>query len=87
MAHTIQIKVLFFSTLRNITGTDEIVRQFEGTMPFTIADLLIQLYDEYPGLSEWDAQILIAADLDYVDRTHILQDQQEIAIMPPVQGG
>ena len=41
----------------------------------------------HPKLREWDGNILVAADLEYVDRDARLRDGQEVAIMPPVQGG
>ena len=45
------------------------------------------LYAEWPGLREWDSRIRVAVDLEYVGRDHPVQEGQEIAVMPPVQGG
>ena len=53
----------------------------------TVSALLDQLYQKYPGLQEWDAKILVALDLDYVERDAIAVAGQELAVMPPVQGG
>ena len=52
-----------------------------------IRQLLDFLYDRWPLLKDWSGKMLTAADLHYVDDEHILEDGQEIAIMPPVQGG
>jgi molybdopterin converting factor small subunit len=80
-----RLNILFFSLLRDVTGQIEIQRDFPtGT---SVADLLESLYTEWPNLRAWDGKVLVAADLDYVDRNSILTDGQEIAIMPPVQGG
>ncbi len=80
------LRILFFSVLRDVTGEEEI----EETLPETgcrVSDLLERLYGKYPGLKEWDGKILVAAEQSYVDRNTELSEGQEIAIMPPVQGG
>ena len=79
------IRVLLFSVLRDIVGGDSVeVELSEGD---TIADLLAGLYTRFPDLADWDGKIRVAADLQYVDRDHAIAPGQEIAIMPPVQGG
>ncbi len=78
-------KVEFYSVLRDITGAHEIeVNLPDGS---TIAVLLGGIFTQYPKLAEWDEKILLAANLDYVDRTHPIQPGEVISIMPPVQGG
>ena len=80
------VRVLFFSLLRDVVGAEEL----EWELPddgMTVSALLGQLYEKWPGLKEWDSKILVALDLDYVDRSTELSDGQEVAIMPPVQGG
>ncbi len=79
------IKVEFYSVLRDITGSHEIeVALPEGSI---VEVLLGGLYAQFPKLAEWDAKVLIAANLDYVDRHHRIQPGEVISIMPPVQGG
>ena len=53
----------------------------------TVRDLLEQLYAERPALGAHDNSILIGAGLEFVDRNYKLNPDEEIAIMPPVQGG
>ena len=78
-------RVLFFSVLRDITGSENITWQMpEGA---TVADLLESLYRRWPKLGEWDASLLVAVDLTYVKKTELLRPQCEVALMPPVQGG
>ncbi len=81
------LKVLFFSTLRDITSEEEIGLDLPDNESPTVADLLEHLYIVYPMLREWHDQILIAIDHEYAERTQILAEGQEIAVMPPVQGG
>jgi len=81
------VRILFFSLLRDITGAEEIERTFEGRGSMTVQELLDTLYGEWPGLKKWDGKILVAADLDYIGRDGVIKGGQEVAIMPPVQGG
>ncbi len=77
--------VQFFSQLKEIAGTGELVLDLPESA--TVADLLRQLYQRFPGLEKWDRNILVGAGLDFVSRDHVLQPNDQIAIMPPVQGG
>ncbi len=75
----------FFSRLKDIAGSSEIeVEVKDGS---TIDDLLGQLYARSPRLRDWDNNILIGAGVEFVERSHVLQPDEQIAIMPPVQGG
>lgn len=81
------VNVLFFSTLQQLTGRRESRRQFDGRSEITVAEALEALYGDFPELRRWDAQILVAVDLNYARREDTVRDGQELAIMPPVQGG
>lgn len=80
-----KIRVLFFSILRDITGSEEV--EWSLSAPATVNDLLNDLYQRWPALHEWDGSLLIAVDLAYVKRGESLHDGAEVALMPPVQGG
>lgn len=80
-----RIKAEFFSQLKELAGSNErIVELPEGS---TVGDLLIHLYQEYPALKNWDANLLVGAGVDFVERDRRLEPDESIAIMPPVQGG
>ena len=80
-----RIKVQFFSQLKEIAGTNELALDLpDGS---TVADLLAHLYERFPKLEKWDASILVGIGVDFVDRNHVIQSHDQIAIMPPVQGG
>jgi molybdopterin converting factor small subunit len=53
----------------------------------TVRDLLEKIYAHQPALRLHDKSILIGAGVEFVDRNHKLKPGEEIAIMPPVQGG
>ena len=80
-----KIRAQFFAQLRDVTGVSEMtVELSEGA---TVADLLAKLYEEAPVLRSWDKNILVGAGVEFVDRQHVLVPNDEIAVMPPVQGG
>jgi len=81
----VQIRVQFFSQLKEITGAaDRTIDLPDGA---TVEELLGQLYRSHPPLQKWDKNILIGAGVEFVERDYRIQPDDEIAIMPPVQGG
>ena len=79
------VRVQFFSHLKDIVGASEL--QLSPEPGATAGQLLVELYERYPKLRDWDSSILIGAGVDFVDRDYVLRSDDEIAIMPPVQGG
>jgi molybdopterin converting factor small subunit len=80
-----KIQVQFFSRLRDLAGHSQIeVDTPEGT---NAADLLAMLYDQAPALREWDKSILVASGVEFVGRDYVLKPDDQISVMPPVQGG
>ncbi len=80
-----RITAQFFSQLRDIADADELALDLpDGS---TAADLLAHLYERFPKLQKWDASILVGIGVDFVDRNRVIQSHDQIAIMPPVQGG
>lgn len=82
-----KVRILFFSILQDLVGANEIEQALSVDREWTVSDLLEKLYQEYEGLREWDGKILVAVEKEYVDRARVLVDGEEIAVMPPVQGG
>lgn len=81
-----KVTVLFFSIFREMTGTGE--RFLEIAAPgATVGDALAILFGEYAELRLWNEKMLLAVNCEYVDAKTPLQDGDEIALMPPVQGG
>jgi molybdopterin converting factor small subunit len=52
-----------------------------------VSDLLENIYAKFPALRAHDKSILVSAGVEFIDRDYQLKDGDEIAIMPPVQGG
>ena len=80
-----KVRVQFYAQLRDLIG----IRELELELPqrATVRELLEQIYAQQPALRAHDKSILIAAGLEFVDRNYNLQTGEEMAIMPPVQGG
>ena len=80
-----KLPVQFFSGLREVVGQPAI--EVELPAGATVADLLAQLYRQIPALETWDGSLLIGAGVEFVRRDYVLQPGDDIALMPPVQGG
>ncbi len=79
------MKVQFFSQLKEIVGASELTLDLsDGT---SVAELLARLYRDFPALVAWDRNLLVGVGVDFVGRDHQLGPNDEVAIMPPVQGG
>jgi MoaE-MoaD fusion protein len=80
-----RIRVQFFSRLRDLAGQPEL--ELEVPEGAKIVDLLGTLYTRTPSLREWDRSILVASGVEFVGREYVLKPDDQISIMPPVQGG
>jgi molybdopterin converting factor small subunit len=80
-----KVHVQFFSRLRELAGRSEM--DLDVSAGDTAADLLDLLYSQTPALREWDKSILVASGVEFVGRDYVLKPDDQISIMPPVQGG
>jgi MoaD family protein len=80
-----RVRVQFYAQLHDLIGMRELeVDLSDGA---SVRELLDQIYAKQPALRSHDKSILIGAGLEFVDRNYKLKPGEEIAIMPPVQGG
>jgi MoaD family protein len=79
------VRVQLYAQLRDAAGTQEL--DVDLALGATVADLLEKIYAKAPSLRSRDKSILIGAGVKFVDRNYELKPGEEIAIMPPVQGG
>ncbi|MBI3785144.1 MAG: molybdopterin converting factor subunit 1 [Deltaproteobacteria bacterium] len=79
------IRLLYFASLR------ERLRRREGSCTLgagaTVEDLWQELCREYPQLVPLAGAIRFSVNLEYVERHHVLSDNDEVALIPPVSGG
>jgi len=80
-----KLHVRFYSQLRDLAGTQEADVDLRNSA--AVSDLLENLYAKFPVLRAHDKNILVAAGVEFVDRNYKLKPDDEISIMPPVQGG
>jgi sulfur-carrier protein len=81
----VKVHVQFFSRLRDLVGASEM--ELEVPERTTAAELLEMVYARTPALRDWDKSILVAAGVEFVERNYVVKTDDEISIMPPVQGG
>jgi molybdopterin converting factor small subunit len=84
----ITLKVKSFAILREIIGEEQmtlqIPRKEEGT---TVADLRIKILETYPEISAQKIPMGIAVNAKIVHDKSIINDFDEIALLPPISGG
>ena len=80
-----KVRVQFYAQLCDLIGIREV--DVELAENATVRDLLEEIYAQQPALRSHDKSILIGAGVEFVDRNYELKPNEEIAIMPPVQGG
>jgi len=79
------VRIKFYAQLRELIGIHEL--ELELPQGATVSQLLERIYAQKPALRAHDKSILIGAGLEFVDRNYKPNPGEEIAIMPPVQGG
>jgi molybdopterin converting factor subunit 1 len=76
----VRVKVRLFAGLRERSGVAE--RELELPDDAQVADAWAEL-----GLGDEPTGLLYAVNRRYVDREHVLDDGDELALIPPVSGG
>jgi MoaD family protein len=80
-----KVRVQFYAQLRDLAGVQTL--DVDLADDARVSELLETIYGRFPALRNHDKGILIGVNLEFVDRIYKLQPSDEIAIMPPVQGG
>ncbi|GAA0671004.1 molybdopterin converting factor subunit 1 [Streptomyces sp. NPDC005202] len=80
-----QISVLYFGALREqLARTAETVVLPDGS---TLQCLIDVLHDKYPELARVKRMVKVAVNEDFMSSEHVLEDGDEIALLPPIAGG
>jgi MoaE-MoaD fusion protein len=79
------VKLLFFATLKDIVGTQQL--QLDVPDGVTVNDLWERLESSYPRLRPYRSIALTSVNEEYADRGAAICEGDEVAIFPPVSGG
>jgi molybdopterin synthase sulfur carrier subunit len=79
-----KVKVLYFSQVKDKVGKNEEEVEFEGK---TLKDLVDVLVNKYPNIEDILKRSMFAVNESYETMDYNLQDNDMIAIIPPVSGG
>jgi len=79
-----KVKVLYFSQVKDKVGKNEEEIEFEGK---TLKDLVDVLVNKYPDIKDILKRSMFAVNESYETMDYNLQDNDMIAIIPPVSGG
>jgi molybdopterin converting factor small subunit len=79
------VQVTFYSYFKDLTGVARTSEALpEGS---TLADLYHRLILHFPKLERMQKSTLMAVGVDYQGRDYVLQEGDEVSLVPPVQGG
>jgi molybdopterin converting factor small subunit len=80
-----KVHAQFYAQLRNAAGCSEI--DVDVAENGKVSEFLEKIYERFPALRPHDKAILVGVGVEFVDRSYTIKPGEEIAIMPPVQGG
>jgi molybdopterin converting factor subunit 1 len=81
----IEVTILFFATLRDLTNETKVLKAIPDT--FTIKELKDLLVIEYPRLDVIIGMVIVALNHEYAFNQDRIPEGAEIALFPPVSGG
>ena len=80
-----QVKVLFFGQLKEITGrAEEEVQVEEGS---DLERLVERYAGQFPRLAAMREAVVLARNCEFAERSALLNEGDEVAFLPPVSGG
>ncbi len=83
---TIKVKVLFFGAAVDITGSREVEADLEANV--TARAAFENILAAYPALRNgFKNSLLFAVNREYAAGDEILNEGDELAVIPPVSGG
>ena len=82
---TLTITVKLFAAYQEAYNVPELVLEFPpGTTVTAVRDRLI---DEHPELTQWRNLTRFGVNLQFVEPDTLLQNGDEVVLIPPVSGG
>jgi molybdopterin synthase sulfur carrier subunit len=81
----IQVTVKLFAAYQEACGVSELQLQFPVNTP--VAAVRDRLLKDYPPLEKWRDLTRFGINLQFVSPETLLQDGDEVVLIPPVSGG
>ena len=76
------IKVKLFGIARDIVGSSSLDVEHAGT----VAELIEKVKSNYPGFSKLTS-LMVAVNAEYAELEDKINNNDEVALIPPVSGG
>ena len=81
----ITITVKLFAAYQEVYGVDEIKLKFPPQTP--VIKVLEHILKEHPKLEQWRNLTRFGINFQFVNSDTLLQDGDEVVLIPPVSGG
>jgi sulfur-carrier protein len=81
----IQVKVKLFAVYQEVFGTPEL--NLALLPETTVAQVLASLIEQQPQLAKWQDVTRFGVNLQFVESATVLQEGDEVVLIPPVSGG
>jgi molybdopterin synthase sulfur carrier subunit len=78
------MKILFFAHLKDVTGCSQIELDCDRVDTDGLWSRLLQ---NYPGLEKFRRSVRLAKNSEYFGTVTTFEQQDEVALIPPVSGG
>lgn len=82
---SVTVTVKLFAVYQEAYGVPELTLEFPSETP--VAKVQERLIAEHPELDKWRSLTRFGVNLQFVEPDTILQDGDEVVLIPPVSGG
>lgn len=81
----ITVTVKLFAAYQEVYGVPELILELPPKTP--VVDVLEKLISEHPELKQWRELTRFGINLEFVKPETLLQNGDEVVLIPPVSGG
>lgn len=81
----VTVTVKLFAAYQEAYGVPELVMEFPPQTP--VSAVLNTLITQHPELEQWRNLTRFGINLDFVEPDTLIQDGDEVVLIPPVSGG
>jgi molybdopterin synthase sulfur carrier subunit len=85
ISENICVKVKMFAIFQEVFATDEMQITLEAGAP--VSQIFDRLVSQHPNLEKWRSLTRYAVNLNFVQPDRVLDNGDEVALIPPVSGG